>query len=229
MGLWSDIKGTTSTLFSFGIKGATVKTVSGALVVRDSTDNADAAITASKLNVSGNDMDINSDAAGSGADWKYSIARPASGMGEALTLTLPPTHGSSGQVLQTDGSGVTTWVAQTAIADVERLEETVVGFGASSPVAMFTLAAGAIVTSVEVILDTVFDGTAPVLSVGIAGTTGKFMADTQNDLLGSAKDRYVAYPGEAADVSSEDLIVTIDADDSEAGSARVIVYYSTPA
>jgi len=60
-----------------------------------------------------NALELNTNAAGSGADWKLTLARPVSGMTAAWTLTLPPNAGTSGYVLQTDGSGNTSWVAQS--------------------------------------------------------------------------------------------------------------------
>jgi len=41
----------------------------------------------------GDTLVINSDATGAGTDWKYTIARPTSGMTSAQTLTLPTTGG----------------------------------------------------------------------------------------------------------------------------------------
>jgi hypothetical protein len=38
---------------------------------------------------------------------------PATGQGANLTFTLPPNYGTSGQILQTDGTGVMTWVTNT--------------------------------------------------------------------------------------------------------------------
>ena len=38
----------------------------------------------------------------------------SSSMGSNLTITFPPTNGTAGQVLQTDGAGFTSWVSQNA-------------------------------------------------------------------------------------------------------------------
>ena len=91
--------------------GVVLKDASGNLAIRTTGDAAYAAITASVFNsTSDAGLVLNSDASGSGADWTLTIARPATGMSAAWTLTLPPTPGSPNQVLQTNGSGVTTWV-----------------------------------------------------------------------------------------------------------------------
>jgi hypothetical protein len=105
VGIWRDLVGSTLGYFKLGIGGVRLKNNSGALAVRNSIDNADAAVTTSKLNNSGDSIDINSDAAGSGADWKMTIARPAAGMTAALTFTMPPNAGANGQALIGDGAG----------------------------------------------------------------------------------------------------------------------------
>ena len=71
---------------------------------------ADAELTAAKVNVSGDVVEINSDAANAAADWKYTLQRPAAGMTAPVTLTLPVDDGAASQVLSTDGAGVLSWV-----------------------------------------------------------------------------------------------------------------------
>lgn len=97
-----------------GLPGVRLESNAGGLTVRDTGDTADAPATVSKLNVSGDAIEINSDAGGAGADWKYTIQRPASGMTAAVGLTLPPDDGAAGQVLQTDGAGVLTWATPSS-------------------------------------------------------------------------------------------------------------------
>ncbi len=229
MSIWSDLKGTTLQLLRIGIGGVTLKNDSGNLAVRNSADGADAALTASKVNVSGDALDINSDAAGSAADWKYTLQRPASGMTAAVTLTLPIDDGTPGQVVQTDGSGILSWVSAAATSDLDHLNETTLNFDSASPLTLYTHPTGAEMDYVEVIIDTPFNGTAPTLSIGIVGTVSKYMGSTQVNLKGTAKDKYVAYPGEIAPVAPETIIATYVADSSSAGSARIICHYATPA
>ena len=229
MSLFSDIIGTLSTTFQIGKGGVKLKNNAVTLEVKAVDGTTDAPITASKVNVSGDSIDINSDAAGSGADWKYTIQRPASGMGAAVTVTLPVDDGTSGQVLQTDGNGVLSWVSAGTTADLTHVNSTTLAFDSASPLALFTLPANAVVERIKVIIDTAFNGTAPTLSIGIAGTVSKYMATTQIDLKGTAKDVYETHPGEVASGGTEALIATYAADSSSAGSARIEVYYSTPA
>src|SRR6187551_1075308 len=101
-GLFSDLLGTTKAAFRIGgTLGVRLKNSAANLLVRNADDSADAAITASKVNISGNVLEINSDAAGAGADWKLIIQRAAAGMAADVTLTFPPDDGTSGQVLST--------------------------------------------------------------------------------------------------------------------------------
>ena len=67
--------------------------------------------TLAGLNITGESLTLNSDAVGSGTDWTYLIDRPTTGMTASITLTLPPIAGTAGQVLQTTGSGNTSFVS----------------------------------------------------------------------------------------------------------------------
>jgi hypothetical protein len=93
---------------------------------------------------------------------------------------------------------------------------------------MFTLPPDAVVRRVAVVVDTAFDGT-PSLSVGVTGTTSKYMGSTQVDLTAAAGTVFEADPGLDADGSSEDLIATYSAGGATAGAARILVEYGVPA
>lgn len=233
MGLFADLLGTTKALFQIGIGGVKLGDSSGNLTVKNNA-GADSEITVSKPNVSGDDIDINSDAAGSGADWKYTLQRPASGMTEAVTLVLPPTHGSPGQVATTDGAGVITWETQNAITPLLTCDITTLNWNSAAEVTMFNLPVGAIVDRVKVVIDTPFDGTTPAtMSVGTTGAgASKYMASNQVNLAGVAKDVYESNPGEVAVAGSvEALVITFAAASGgapSAGIARVMVFYVIP-
>lgn len=228
MGLWSDLVGVTTNYLRIGLAGVRLKNNSGDLSVRNSGDSADASITASTVNISGDGFTINSDAAESGADYMYNINRPTSGMAADVTLTLPPTHGTANQVLQTDGTGVLTWASAASTSACVSVKGFTLAYGTSSPASVFTLPANAVVVRVDVILDTPFNG-APSASLGISGTTSKFVGTGDINLLGSAGDIYQIYPTAVADASPEALIVTYAASGASAGSARWLVYYVVPA
>jgi hypothetical protein len=227
MGLFSDLKGTTIGSFLLGLTGVRLKNDSGNLVVRNNADNANAEVTTSKLNVSGDGIVINSDAAGSANDWVLNLNRSAS-QTQNITLTLPPDDGTSGQVLQTDGDGVLSWVSAGTTADLVHVNSTTLAFGDSSPT-LFSLPANAVVHKVRVIVDTPFDGSSPSLSIGLTGNTSKYMATTQVDLKGAAEDVYETNPGKAPVGTTESLLATYVPDSSSAGSARIEVHYSNPA
>jgi hypothetical protein len=226
----SDLAGTAVGSFLIEAVSATaarIKNVSGVLRIRNKADNADAALVASKLSASGNDIELNEDAAGSGADWLYTLRRPSSGMTAAVVLTLPANDGSPGEVLSTDGDGVTSWIAAGGSTDhMVKQDVTPLAFGSSSPVTMFTLPANGYISKIEFNVDTAFNGTAPTASIGIAGTTSKYMAATQVDL--KTVGQYEVNPGIIPGGSTEALIITYAADSSSAGAARVVVHYAVP-
>ena len=225
--LWQDLLGTTKAFFRIGFTGPRLKNSSGNLLVRNADDSADVEATMLKLNVSGNAVDLNSDAAGSGADWRYTLQRPSSGMGAAVTLTLPPTDGSPGQALITDGSGVLTFEDAASTASSDKADTTTLAFDAISPVVMFTLPANAVIEKIQVVIDTAFDGT-PSASVGIIGTVSKYLAATDIDLTQSAGTVFEVHPGVEAPGSTEALIITYSAGSAAAGSARFLVFYTIP-
>jgi hypothetical protein len=228
MSLFSDLLGTTKAFFKIGgTTGVRLKNSSGNLLVRNTGDTADAEVTASKINVSGDVIDINSDAAGAGADWKYTIQRPSSGMTAPVTLTLPVDDGTAGQVPTTDGNGVLSWVSAGDTSLADKMDTTSLAFGTSSPAAMFTTGAADIIDRVEVIVDTAFNGT-PTMSVGVAGTTSKYMGTTDVDLTAAATTVFEVHPGLPA-AGAEALILTYSAGGASAGAARVVVHYGSPA
>jgi hypothetical protein len=226
-GRFLDLLGTSYTKIQLGIAGLVLKNVSSKIRARNAADNADAPLVGSVISASGDVIELNEDAAGSGADWKYSLQRPASGMTAAQTLTLPAGNGSPGQVPATDGSGNLSWTTVAAGNDKLVTDTTTLGFGSASPLAMFNLPANAVVESVQVIIDTAFNG-APTLSVGIAGTTAKYLAATQVDLTAAAGTSFEVAPGLAAVGAIENLIATYAAGGASAGSARILVHYSIP-
>ena len=233
MGLWADLVGTTKTAFQIGVGGVKLGNSSGNLTVKTTAD-VDSEITVSKLNVSGNAIEINSDAAGSDADWKYTLQRPASGMSAAVTLTLPVDDGSPSQILTTDGSGVLSWATAGSTTPLLTCDTTTLNWNSAAEVSMFNLPVGAIVDRVKVVLDTAFNGTSlATLSVGTTGAgASKYFAAGQANLKGTAKDVFESNPGETAvSGSPEALVITFAASTGgspSAGSARVMVFYVIP-
>ena len=215
MGIFSDLLGTTGAYFKLGLSGVRLKNSGGNLLVRDAADATDAEITAAKANISGDIIDINSDAAATGADWKYTLQRPSSGMTAAVALTLPVDDGTAAQVLSTDGSGILSWVSAGDTGLADKVDTTSLAFGSASPVAMFSTGAADIINKIEIIVDTAFDGT-PSLSIGISGTTSKYLSTAQVDL--TAIGVYEVHPGQAAQ-GVEALIATYVAGGAAVGAA----------
>lgn len=232
MSLWMDLFGTTKAFFRLGVGGVRLKNNAGNLDVRNSGDSADAAVTASKLNLSGDVLDINSDAAGAGADWKYTLQRPATGMTEAVTLTLPPTDGSPDQVLKTDGAGVLTWADAASTASQIKVDSTPLAFDSTATVAMFSIADGTVVQRVAVIIDTPFDGTGPTpsMSVGTSGSPSKYLGAGDVDLTAAAETAFIVHANKPAVTGGgEALEIAFTAGGAAtAGAARVQVHYVTP-
>ena len=217
MGIFQDLFGTTADFFRVGLAGSRLKNNAGALQVRNATDSADAAIAVSQLNL--------------GTTNALAVQRNA-GQGAALTVIFPPAKATDGQVLA-QRSGTASGVIELELIDAgntassNKLDTTSLAFGAASPVTMFNMAAGNVITIVDVIVDTPFNGT-PSISVGITGTTSKYVASTQVDLTAVASTIFRVNPGLPAPVATEALIVTYTGGGASAGAARILVYFGVP-
>lgn len=234
---WENLVGTVSSFFRIGLTGPRLKNNAGALNVRNAGDSADAAITAAAatfsgaiqgtvLNLTGTTITVNSDAAEAGSDWKLVFVTNAS-MTQNLTLTFPADDGTSGQVLQTDGSGNLSWVSAAGTADLDHYESTSLAFGSGTTVSMFTLPVNAYIECVEVIIDTAFNGT-PSMSVGKTGAASKYVASTEVDLTMTAGTVFRIYPAQTPVGTTEDLEIAYTAGSASAGAARVVVHYAVP-
>lgn len=224
---FSDIIGIIGTSLRLGIGGLILKNTSGKIRARSAADDGDAPLVGSVIAASGDDIELNEDAADAGADRKYTIRRPSAGMAGALTLVLPADAGANQYVLATDGAGNTYWASSAAASNLEATDTTDIAFGSASPVAMFTRPANAVIAKLQVIIDTPFDG-APSLSVGVSGTTSKYLASTAVDLTMAAGTIFEVSPGVAASGATEDLIATYAAGGATVGAARILVSYVIP-
>ena len=223
---FSDLAGTMLGYLKIGgTSGVRLKNNSGDLTIRNTGDTADAAITVSQANVSGDSIVINSDAAGAGADWKVTLSRAISGMVGHLTFTLPSNAGSTGQILTTDGSGGLSWTSPTATASSLKIDTTSVNFGDGATISMFSTGATDIIDKIEVVVDTAFNGSAPTLSIGVSGAVSTYVATTDVDL--KTVGTYEISPSKTAQ-GVEALIATYAATSSSAGAARILVHYVTP-
>lgn len=224
MGIWQDFNGTLGSFFRLGLTGVRLKDSSGNLIVRNPADSADAGITASQLINTGASFTV-------GTTNVLTLTRNASQSG-ALQVIFPSGKGTDSQALVQKagtGAGIVEFEFASAGSTAQCLsvDVTALAFGASSPVTMFTLPANAIASMIEVIVDTAFNGT-PSLSIGIAGTTSKYLAATQVDLKDVATTVFRVHPGVVASGSTEALIATYSAGGASAGAARINVYYGVP-
>jgi hypothetical protein len=226
MSIFSDLLGTTKSFFKLGLTGVRLKNTTGNLFIRNTGDTADAEVTASKVNVSGESLVINSDSAGAGADWKITLARPITGMTADVSLTLPVDDGTPSQALITDGAGILSWASTGSTASSDKIDTTTLAFGTTSPLTLFSTGAADIIDSIDIVVDTAFNGTAPTVTIGITGVTSKYSATTDVDL--KTVGVYQIHPGLVAQ-GAEALIATYVADTSTAGSARILVHFATPA
>lgn len=229
MGRFIDLLGTSLDKLQVGI-GATavsIKQVAGKLRARNKADSADVAVVGSVIAASGDFLELNEDATSAGADWKLTLARPATGMTAARTITLPGEAPTAGFALVTDATGQLSFSAIAAGSDKIITDTTTLAFGSTSPLSMFNLPANAVVHGISVVIDTAFNG-APSLSIGIAGTVSKYLGSTSVDLTQAATTSFDVEPALASVGSIEAVIATYAAGGATAGSARLLVAYSIP-
>jgi hypothetical protein len=101
-------------------------------------------------------------------------------------------------------------------------------FGSASTVTVMTLPANAIVDKVSLIVDSVFDGTSPTLTIGLAGGSG-FEYAAASDINLKSADRY-DMPSQLAPSGTSGVIQMLySASGSTTGAARLVVSYSNPA
>lgn len=225
MSKFSDLFGTSLAFFRIGLTGPRIKSNAGTIEIKNAIDSAFVGVKALIVQATGNAIELNANAAATGADHKYSIARPGTGMAAAITLTLPPSLGTSGQVLQTDGAGNLSYVSAGSTASCQTTDTTSIAFGSTAQVTMYTSPVNAVSNNVRMIVDVPFNGT-PSLSIGIVGTTSKYMAANQMDL--STVGVYEAYPGLAPIGTTESIVATYAAGGATTGSGRIEVDYSVP-
>lgn len=229
MSVWSDFLGTTRSFFKIGFTGVRLKNNSGNLSVRNTGDSADAEVTTSKLNNSGDSIVINSDGANTGTDRTLTLSKnPAASAN--LEVQFPAAKGTDGYLVRQKAgtsAGVIEFelVAPTSSSTNVSADTTTLAFGSVSPVAMVTTSATAVIDKIQIIIDTAFNGT-PSASIGIVGTTSKYAPSTDIDLTQVATTVIELHPGLPAAGSPENLIITYSAGGASAGSARFILYYT---
>lgn len=231
MSRFLDLLGTALSKFQLGIGGPQLKNNSGVVEARNATDSAYAVLAALMHKTYGDDFELNSGATETGGSWKFTLSRPSTGMTHDLQVIFPSGDPSPGQALTvaTFASNIITlqWTTVAGGTDKIVCDTTSLAFGTTSPLSLFTLPANAIIKRCAVVVDTSFNGT-PSLSIGVSGTTSKYMGSTQVDLTAAAGTVFEVDPGQVADGSSESLIATYSAGSASAGAARILVDYVIP-
>ncbi len=229
MGYFSNLLGTTFAKFQLGKGGPQIKANGGAIEARNATDSDFAAARAALVEVYGDDIVLNAGASEAGADWKLTFSRASTGQTETMQVVWPGPSPATGQVLGVASivAGVVTLQGVNSAGgdDVVKVDTTSLAFGDASPKAMFTMSAGALPLDIDVIIDTAFNGT-PSLSIGVTGTTSKYMAATEVDLTAPAGTIYHVKLSNPPDGSPQSLIATYAAGGASAGAARIITRYS---
>lgn len=113
-------------------------------------------------------------------------------------------------------------VAGSAIPAVN---STTLNFNSSAIVSALSLPSGSIILSIEVVIDTTFDGL-PTVSVGITGDTSKYASTSSIDLLDVPEDVSLVFNGKTPTVSDETVNLYYTAGGATVGSARVIITYT---
>jgi hypothetical protein len=212
---WLKIAGTQAGKLWLGLTGVLLKNNSGNLDVRNNADTAYAAVQASKAIIYDNTT-------------SYTVTvQPSDSATGSYALTLPTGVGSANQVLQTDGTGVLSWASAASTASNWKVHTTTLAYGAGATVQALVVPAGNVIQSVIVIVDTAFNATGPSLTVGISGTTSKYVVT--GDTLLTVADRYEIPVSSVADGSDETVNIYYTAGSGgSAGSARVLITYATP-
>lgn len=229
-GRFMDLLGTVFAKFQLGIGGPQLKNISADIAARNAADSTYAAIRASLVKVFGNDIQLNAGAGETGADWIMTISRPGTGMTHDLQIIMPSGDPAPGQAITvfSFAGNVITLGYTTVAAGTDKIvvDTTDVAFGSTSPIAMYSNPAAAVILENSVIIDTPFNG-APQLSIGISGTASKYMAATANDLTAAAAVRFEVSPNLPAQ-GPEALIATYTAGGASVGAARILTAYVIP-
>lgn len=208
-GFW-DLIGTSFNYLRIGLTGFRLKNNSGVAQIRNAGDSEHADFEALTVAVK---------ETGAANLFKFI----PSTMAGNITLALPPDDGSPGYVLTTDGAGVATWEPGTAgglICTSEAFNQ-----ATSSPLAIFTPPANAVIERVTVDVESAAGGGSPTIEVGIAGNTGKYMPTTANNLKEALP--YTFHPEYEEDASPDSVIATI-VPSAQTFSGFIRIYYTVP-
>lgn len=208
----SDLIGTLAAYFR--IRNVRLKDNGGALDIRDKDDTAFTGARTSIISV----------LLPAGTN-SVSLSLPSEPVAP-LDFKLPVADGTSGQVLTSDGAEGLYFTSVATAENTVKVYQSVVGHASVSPIAMFVPPANSTIRKIVLDVEEVFDGAAPQLSVGVTGDTARYMSVTANEL--DKIGIFEVMPLYEEDGTPEQIIVTLNADSSTTGSARVNVEYKLP-
>ena len=229
---FKNLLGTVLDRFQLGLTGPMLKAESDQIAARGAGDTSYAAIRAALVRVFGDAIELNAGATGSGANRRMRLMRPATGMTTDIDVVLPTGTPSPGQVLRVAAyaSGTVTLeygAGGGGSPNAVLVDETDLAFGTSSPLALLTKPANAIVERVKVVIDTPFNGT-PSVSVGVTGANSKYAAASHINLKAVAGTVFELDYGVDGGGTTEDIIATYAAGGATAGAARILIAYVLP-
>lgn len=99
---------------------------------------------------------------------------------KAALLQLSGGNPGAGKILRSDASGNGSWVNPGSVS--ERVNQEAFTQATTSPLTIFTPDNGEIITRVVVEVSAAAAGGSPTIAIGITGTTGAYMATTENNL-----------------------------------------------
>lgn len=232
MGKFANLLGTVLDRFQLGLTGPLFKADSGQISARNADDTDYVALRAALVRVFGDAIELNAGAAGAGADRVMRLVRPDTGMSSDIDIVMPADTPSPGQVLAVTAysSGTVTLgyvTSESGASNMVLVDETDLAFGSTSPLALLTKPANAVLMAVKVVIDTPFNG-APTVSIGIAGTTSKYAAASHIDLTAAAGTVFELDAGAPSVGTTEDIIATYSAGGATEGAARIQLVYGIP-
>lgn len=195
----------------FRIGNIRIKDSAGTVQLRSGDDSAYADLAAQKLRVqSGNPINA-------------VVLTSPNALGTDVTLTLPGTAGSSGQLLRTNGSGILSW--EDAQSGANLVESTAFSDSSVSPLTVLSAPpAGTQILGIRIEVVSPAGGGSPTLSIGTASAQDAYVVVGDNDLTSAGF--YII--NDAYELSGGDNIIATITPDSQTFSGNIHIIYSTP-
>ena len=219
----NNIKGSTASSVQIEKGGPNLINNSGVIEVKNASGSVFVDFNALSL--------ISGDASQAGSIVVYGDANKvtfiyASGQSADSTYTWPKPD--SGKFLKTDASGNLLWdTTSSPPTDIYRVFSKEFAFDTSSPFNYFpVMGITAIISEIQVIIDTPFDDATSTLKIGVSGDLERFMKASENNLAGSTGNIYeVKYDKNAI---LDDVICTLDPASSSQGTGKILMYGFIP-